>query len=183
MGVLCPTSFGSYVTWGNCTSIAASGVVSRAGGFTCIQKRTTSTAAASAAKSPKTRHAAIFAFFILVPSSRFECAVQERQRHIHPVVHIRMVVVELLVAMVDARLVQALGEDARAVVDVVLVAPAAIHVDTTQRLQVRAVLRDQVHRVVVAPALPALGNQFAGLEVEGQAESVGSLRVRIIGGR
>ena len=52
---------------------------------------------------------------------------------------------------------QALGEDARAVVDVELIARAAVDVDAAQRLQVLAVLRDEVHGVVGAPALPALG--------------------------
>ena len=45
-----------------------------------------------------------------------------------------LVVVEFLIAVLDASLGKALRQDARAVVDVVLVAPAAVDVDPPQRL-------------------------------------------------
>ena len=47
-----------------------------------------------------------------------------------------MVVVKFLVAMFDPVFVQLSGKDAAAVVDVVLIAPSAIDVDSLQRFEV-----------------------------------------------
>ena len=58
--------------------------------------------------------------------------IKKRQADVHAVIDVRMVVVEFLVWCVDAGLRQALRQDARAVVDVVLVAPAAVDVDAAQ---------------------------------------------------
>ena len=80
-------------------------------------------------------------------------------------------------------LVQALREDARAVVDVELVAPAAVDVDAAQRPEVALVALDEPHRVVPLPLPPALGKHFARLEVERQAEAVGRRGIRVVGGR
>src|SRR5579862_362400 len=109
--------------------------------------------------------------------------VETWQRNVHPVIHVRMVVVELFVHMVDPGLVQSLRKDPRPVMDVVLVARPTIDIDTAKGLQVPLMLCNEVYRVVVAPALPALGDQLAGLQVERQAESVRRLGIRIVGGR
>ncbi len=61
-----------------------------------------------------------------------QCPIKKRKTDIHPVVDVGMVVVEFLVAVADAGLGEALGEDARALVDVVLVAPAAVDGDAAQ---------------------------------------------------
>ncbi len=61
--------------------------------------------------------------------SALQCPVKKRQADVHPVVDAGVVVVEFLVAVPDAGLGEALREDARTVVDVVLVAPAAIDVN------------------------------------------------------
>src|ERR1044071_1064356 len=58
--------------------------------------------------------------------------VEERQADVHPVVDVGMVVVELLVAVLDFCKRKLLGQDASAVMDVVLVAPAAVDVDPSQ---------------------------------------------------
>src|SRR5207245_11378477 len=65
---------------------------------------------------------------------------EERQRHVHPVVDVRVRVVELLVGVRDAGKRQALGEDAAAELDMVLVARAAIDVDAAQRPEVAPVV-------------------------------------------
>jgi hypothetical protein len=82
-----------------------------------------------------------------------------------------VVVVEFLVAVADAGLGEALGEDARAIVDVVLVAPAAVDGDAAQCFEIFAGLRDQVYGIVAAPVAPALCDDFAGFGVEGDAEA------------
>src|SRR3954470_19754619 len=61
--------------------------------------------------------------------SLFERLVEKRQRDVHPVVDVGVVVVELIVRVRDACLVQAFGQHARAVVDVELVARPAVDVD------------------------------------------------------
>src|SRR5437879_12400833 len=94
-----------------------------------------------------------------------------------------MIVVEFLVSVRDARPLQTPREDARAVVDVELVAPAAVDVDTAQRPEVALVPLDEPYRVVPLPLPPALGKHFAGLEVERQAEAVGRRRLGVGGGR
>src|SRR6476646_7508772 len=70
---------------------------------------------------------------------RLQRLVQERQAGIHAVVDVRMVVVEFLVSMLYARRGEARREQARAVVDVVLVAPPAVDVDAAQGFEVGAV--------------------------------------------
>ena len=61
--------------------------------------------------------------------SGLQCPVEKRQAHVHPVVDVGVVVVELLVGVADAGRGEALRQDARAVVDMVLVAPAAVDID------------------------------------------------------
>src|SRR5438128_217249 len=64
--------------------------------------------------------------------------------------------------------------------DVVLVAPAAIDVDPAQGLQVALVSVDEMDRVVVEPALPALFDELTRLEVERQAEAERRVPVGIV---
>src|SRR5882672_10122960 len=78
--------------------------------------------------------------------SGFQCPVKERQAHVHPVIDVGVVVVEFLASVPDAGLGEPLRQDARAVMDVILVAPTAIDVDAAQRLQVVAVFRDEIDR-------------------------------------
>src|SRR5437773_12025662 len=93
-----------------------------------------------------------------------------------------MVVVELLVLVPDARGGEARGEDARAVMDMELVAPAAIDVDAAQALQVRPVAIHEVDWIVPAPIRPAPG-RLARLQVERYAKAVGRARIGIVGRR
>src|SRR6267154_2908319 len=88
--------------------------------------------------------------------SGLQSLVQKRQARVHPVVDVGVVVVEFLVAMPDAGGGEASGEDARAVVDVVLVAPAAVDVDAAKRPEVVPISGDELDRVVLAPLPPAL---------------------------
>ena len=78
---------------------------------------------------------------------------------------------------------QAPRQDARAVVDVILVAPAAIDVNAGKRFQVARVALHQVDRIVREPALPALLDALAGLEIARQAKAERRLRVRVVSGR
>ena len=94
-----------------------------------------------------------------------------------------MRIVEFLVSMPDAGLGQALGQDARPVMQVVLIAPAAVDVDALQALEAGAVLRHQVDRVVREPALPARLDALARFQVVRQPEAVRCARVRIVRGR
>jgi len=73
-----------------------------------------------------------------------------------------------------------LRQDARAVLDVILVAPAAIDVDAAQRLEAVAELRDEIDRVVLAPFAPALFDDLARFEVEGNAEAERRFSIRIV---
>src|SRR6185312_2283784 len=57
-------------------------------------------------------------------SSGFQRPVEKRQAGVHPVIDIGVVIVEFLVDVPDAGGCQTLGQDARAELDVVLVAPA-----------------------------------------------------------
>ena len=66
-----------------------------------------------------------------------------------------MRVVELLVGVLDTLLAKPLGQDARSVLYVVLVAPAAIDENTLQRLEVVPITLDQVNRVVPQPLSPS----------------------------
>src|SRR3990170_4872580 len=79
------------------------------------------------------------------PSLRFESSIEKRQADVHPVVDVGVVVVEFLVSVADAGLGEPGGQDARAVVNVKLVAPAAVDVDAAQGLEARLVLADQVN--------------------------------------
>src|SRR5947207_8284881 len=81
--------------------------------------------------------------------------IQIRQARVHPVVDVRVIVVELLVLVLDAVRGEARGEDASAVMDMELVAPAAIDVDAAQGLQVCAVALDEVARIMAPPVRPA----------------------------
>src|SRR3954466_565801 len=94
-----------------------------------------------------------------------------------------MVVVELLVAMLYASGVQALPPEARAVVDVVLVGRPAVDVDAAQRLQVVAVLLNQVDRILRAPFRPSPWQRLAGFEVEWHAKTERRLGIGIVGRR
>ena len=58
--------------------------------------------------------------------------------------------------MGDARLGEALGQDAGAVVDVILVAGAAIDVEPAQRLEIFAVFGDQVDGIEFPEAQQAI---------------------------
>src|SRR5438067_897076 len=85
--------------------------------------------------------------------------------------------------MPDSGRGEAFGQDARAVLDVVLVAPPAVDVDAGERLQVAAVPCNEIDRVVPAPIAPALLDRLARLEVERNAEAERRLRIRIVSGR
>src|SRR5437763_5292224 len=85
--------------------------------------------------------------------------------------------------MPDSGRGEAFGQDARAVLDVVLVAPPAVDVDAGERLQVAAVPCNEIDRVVPAPIAPALLDHLARLEVERDAEAERRPRIRIVGGR
>src|SRR6185436_1538986 len=58
--------------------------------------------------------------------------VKERQADIHPIVDVGVVIVELLVAVLYFFQGKLLGQDTGPVMDVVLVAPAAVDVDPSQ---------------------------------------------------
>ena len=66
-------------------------------------------------------------------------AIQEGQAHVHAVVDVGVVIVELLVAVLDPRRRQPFRQQPRPVVDVELVAPPAVDVDPAQLAQVPAV--------------------------------------------
>ena len=70
-----------------------------------------------------------------------------------------MVVLEFLIDVADAGGGEALRQDARAVLDVVLVAPAAVDEDAAQRPQIAPVPRDKVDRVVAQPLAPTLADR------------------------
>ena len=96
-----------------------------------------------------------------IGGSGLERPVEERQTPVHAVVDVGVVVVEFLVGMPDARQCEPLGQDARAVLNVILVAPAAIDVDAGKRLEVVPVFRHQIDRIMRAPLCPALRDDFA----------------------
>jgi hypothetical protein len=73
---------------------------------------------------------------LLLLVSGLQRPVEERQARVHPVIDVGVVVVEFLVGVADAGCGEPLRQDARAVVDVILVAPAAIDVNAAQRLEV-----------------------------------------------
>jgi len=104
------------------------------------------------------------------------------QAAIHAVIDVGVVVVEFLVAVPDCGRGEARGQDARSVLDVIR-SRHRIDVDAAQRLQVVAVSRDEVDRVVPAPLLPALLYRLPRLEVERNAEAERRLRIRIVGRR
>jgi len=81
---------------------------------------------------------------------------------------------ELLVGVPDAGLRQVLREQARTVMDVILIAPPAIDVDALERLEIRLVAVDEQDRIVLEPSLPAFFDDLAGLEIERQAETQGA---------
>src|SRR5690606_38334506 len=109
-----------------------------------------------------------------------ERAVQERQAPVHPVIDAGMRAVELPVDVRDAVLREALRQDPRAVVNAVLIAPSAVDEDAAQRLELFRMARDEIHRIVLQPAPPALGNQLAGLEIERHSDSLGLSRIGIV---
>src|SRR6266850_3172911 len=113
------------------------------------------------------------------PRFLFEGAVEERQADVHAVVDVGVVVVELLVFVADAGAGEARGEDAAAVMDVELVAPAAIDVDAAQGLEVGAVALHEVAGVMPAPVRPAAG-RLAAFEVERHAEAERRARIGVV---
>ena len=82
--------------------------------------------------------------------------VQERQAAIHAVVDAGVRVVELLVAVRHAVLREQLRQLPAAVVESILIAPAAVDEDAAQALQALGVARDEVNRIVLEPSPPAL---------------------------
>ena len=78
-----------------------------------------------------------------------------RRGGVHAVVDVRMVVVEFLVAVRDAGASQRARELPATVMALVLVAPAAIDVDTAHGFQVAAVAGNQIGRIVLLPPGPA----------------------------
>src|SRR6266404_2977538 len=119
----------------------------------------------------------------LNPRSGLERLIEKRQAHVHPVVDVRMVVVELLVGMLDAGRREPLGKRSRAEMNVILVAPAAIDVDAAQGFEVGLVLLDKVDRILLAPSLPALFDHFSALEIERQTETERRVSVGVVGRR
>src|SRR5258708_16423177 len=65
---------------------------------------------------------------------RLQHLVEKRQAHVHPIVDIGVVVVELFVGMADAGRGPPLGQGARALWDVILVAPTAVAVESARAL-------------------------------------------------
>src|SRR5262249_40301655 len=115
--------------------------------------------------------------------SGLERAEEEGKAHIHAVVYVGMVVVELFVGMLDPRLRQALGQDARSIVNVELVAPAAVDIDALERLEIGTVGSDEMDGVVLEPIAPARPDRLAALHVERNAESQRCALVGIVGRR
>jgi len=70
---------------------------------------------------------------------------------------------------------------ARAEMQVILVAPAAIDVDAVQGFEVGLVLADQVDRIVFQPLLPARRQEFSRFQVKRKAETQGRAGIRIVG--
>ena len=58
--------------------------------------------------------------------------IEKRQAHVHPVIDIRMIIIEFLIPMLDPGLRKPPRQYPRAVVDVILVPPPAIDVDPPQ---------------------------------------------------
>ncbi|GBE23473.1 hypothetical protein BMS3Bbin01_02857 [bacterium BMS3Bbin01] len=96
-----------------------------------------------------------------------------------------MVVVELLVAVLDARRLQCLHERPRPVHEGVLILGTAIDVEAAKRAQVLLTFGrlDQLDRIVAHPAGPALRIQLACIEVDRQANPLRAVGVRIVTGR
>ena len=92
---------------------------------------------------------------------RLQGPIKKRQADVHSVVDVGVIVVEFLIRVFDACSREALRQDARAIVDVILVAPAAVDVDAAHRLQVVPVLPDEIDWVVLAPFTPAPLDQLA----------------------
>ena len=63
--------------------------------------------------------------------SRLQGTVEERKTPIHTIVDPRMRVGKFLVAVLDARLRQTLRQDASPVMNLILILPAAVDVDTS----------------------------------------------------
>src|SRR5450755_37472 len=82
--------------------------------------------------------------------------------------------------MGDAELGEAPGQDARSVVNVILVSPAAVDVDAAQGSQRLRVALDHMDRVVGEPRFPAWLDTLTGLEVERQAKSVRCLWIGVV---
>ena len=93
-----------------------------------------------------------------------------------------MVIIEFFVAMRDAGRRQAAGENATAIVDLVLVTPAAVHIEPTQGTQRRSMPPHHMDRIMSQPALPVGGDQLARLGVEWQAKAQWCPRLWIVGG-
>src|SRR5207237_1232728 len=83
-----------------------------------------------------------------VAMSGLQRPVEKGKAYIHPVIDRRMIVVELLINLFDACLGEAFRQDARAVMQIILIAPAAIDVDEPQRLEIGLVRGNHVDRIV-----------------------------------
>ncbi len=90
--------------------------------------------------------------------------------------------VELLVGVLDAELAEAPREHARRVLQVVLVAGAAIDEHAAQRRQRRRAFLalDQLQRVVLEPLGPALFDQLTGVRIDGQPDAQRLRGVRVV---
>src|SRR5690606_25157600 len=108
---------------------------------------------------------------------------QKRQAAVHAVVDARVRAVELLVHVLDAVLREPARQNPGAVVEPVLIAPAAVEVNSPQRLQVLRETLDEMDRIVAQPLPPALRNQLPRLEIERHPQPPRILRVRVVGGR
>jgi hypothetical protein len=110
--------------------------------------------------------------------------VQKRQADVHPVVDVRVIVVVLLVHVPDAGLGQPQRQQPRAVMDVILVAPAAVDVDPLERAQVRRVLADQIPAgAPMVEVLDAMQNGYAMLQnrLEKSLDRHGIARIECLG--
>src|SRR3989442_1837915 len=92
-----------------------------------------------------------------------------------------MIIVKFLVFVVDTRLCQFAGQEARSEMQLIWVAAATIKVEQLERAQNLLDLRvlDHVHGVVGLPACPDVREPFASLQIKGEAkEKRNQLRIR-----
>src|SRR5690606_32531945 len=99
---------------------------------------------------------------MIVSPGSFQRSAEERQAPVHAMVDAGVAALELLVGVRHPGAFELPRQYAGAVVNVVLVVPAAVQIEALERLQARRVAAHQVDRVVTPPGPPAGLDAFAG---------------------